>query len=111
MTQSNDQQCPPVSPSPNGSDGRDSRGRFSAGNPGGPGNPLGSKIARLRSALVSAVTEEDIEAIAKTLITQAIAGDMAAVRELFNRLLGRPLEADMIDRLEAIERRLEEAAA
>ena len=37
--------------------GRDRSGRFAPGNRGGPGNPLGGKIAKLRAALVEAVTD------------------------------------------------------
>jgi hypothetical protein len=89
-------------------DGRDSKGRFASGNPGGPGNPLGGKVSKLRSALVLAVTEDDIRAIAAKLISDAILGDLGAVRELFLRTLGRPIEADLLERLERVEDMLNE---
>ena len=94
-----------LAPSPNG---RDHRGRFSKGWKGGPGNPLGGQVARLRSALVEAVTEDDITAIAQKLVEMAKAGDVAAIREVLNRTLGKPTEADLLDRLEAIEAQLVE---
>jgi len=54
-----------MNPSTNGDNGdRDERGRFARGNPGGTGNPHAAKVARLRSALLNAVTEQDIMDIA-----------------------------------------------
>ena len=35
-------------PSPNRPNGRDEKGRFAAGNPGGPGNPNARKVAAIR---------------------------------------------------------------
>lgn len=75
------------SPSPNG---RTARGRFAQGNLGGPGNPYARRTAALRSALLDAVTEADIRAIAKALVKRARDGEVPAVRELLDRLLGRP---------------------
>jgi hypothetical protein len=74
-------------PSPNG---RTARGRFAKGNHGGPGNPYARRTAALRSALLDAVTEADIRAIAKALVKRARDGEVPAVRELLDRLLGRP---------------------
>ncbi len=94
-------------PSTNGAgNGRDRRGRFTRGNPGGPGNPLGPAIARLRSELVRAVTLADMRAIARALVRRARDGDTESVRLLWSYTLGRPLEPDIVDRLEALERRL-----
>jgi len=91
-------------PSPNGANGRrGAGGRFGPGNPGGPGNPHAAHVGRLRSALLSAVRPEDLDAIARRLVELAKAGEMPAIRELFDRTLGRPTEADLIERLEALE--------
>ncbi len=87
-------------PSPNG---RDGRGRFAPGNPGGPGNPAGGQAERLRHALVNAVTENDMADIAASLVSRAKAGEVQAVRELLNRVLGRPTDADTLARLERLE--------
>ena len=92
-----------TTPSPNGPNGRDRDGRFAKGNPGGPGNPHAAKVASLRSALLAAVTEDDMGEIAARLVQLAKEGDLAAVRELFLRTLGRPLEHDILDRLEQLE--------
>ena len=95
------------SPSPNGANGRANghlpNGQFAPGNPGGRGNPHSAAVARLRSALLRAITEGDIEAIVKALIKKAKEGDVAAAKELLDRTLGKPVEADLIERLEAVE--------
>jgi hypothetical protein len=91
-------------PSPNGGNGRNNRGQFAPGNGGGPGNPYAAAVGRLRSALLKAVTAKDIEAVAKALIEKAKSGDVPAIRELLDRILGRPVEADLLERLEALEK-------
>ena len=96
-------------PSTNGGNGsgRDGRGRFVTGNGGGPGNPLGPAVARLRAELVAAVTPADVRAIAQALVQQARGGDTLATRILFSYVLGRPLEFDVLERLESLERELQ----
>ena len=49
------------------------------GNGGGPGNPLGGQVARLRSALVGSFTEDDMAAIARWPVAGAKVGDLAGV--------------------------------
>jgi len=88
--------------------GRGPNGRFLPGNPGGPGNPYAARVGELRAALLNAVTPADLAAIAKTLVVAAKGGDVAAAKVLFERVLGRPLEADILERLEALEERLTE---
>ena len=84
-------------PSTNGANGRAAGGRFAPGNPGGPGNPLGSRVAALRAMLLDAVSPDDLRAIVATLVAQAKQGDLAAIRELFDRLLGKPTAAMTVD--------------
>jgi len=86
------------SPSPNGPDGRDALGRFGKGNPGGPGNPYAKRVAAIRSALLDAVSEDDLRGIVNALVSKAKAGDVAAAKEVFNRLVGRPSAAIDPDR-------------
>src|SRR5579871_5460583 len=62
---------------------RDAKGRFAKGNPGGPGNPFARHVAKLRSALVQTVTEDDIRQIAKDLLLHAKLGYVPAIRILF----------------------------
>ena len=91
------------SPSTNGPNGRDARGRFVRGNQGGPGNPHARKVAQLRSALLKAVKLTDLRAIVKALVSQAKQGDVAAAKLLLERLLGPPIAVDIEDRLELLE--------
>lgn len=94
------------SPSANGLDGRDAAGRFVQGNPGGPGNPYAKRVAALREAMLAAVTEEDIGAILAKLVELARSGNVQAAKEVLDRCLGRPLEADLLERIEQLENAL-----
>ena len=87
----------------NGANGRDERGRFTKGNPGGPGNPFAAQVGKLRAAMYGAVTEADMKAIVSKLVEQAKSGDIPAARVLFGRVFGRPLEADILERIEELE--------
>ncbi len=91
-----------------GTDRDPATGRFLAGNRGGPGYPYGRRVAELRSALLDAVTPEDVRAIAATLVSAARGGDVAAAKEVLLRVLGRPVETDLLERLEALEQQLAE---
>jgi hypothetical protein len=73
--------------------GRTARGRFAKGNPGGPGNPYAKRVADLRAALLESVTEADIRAVARALVKRAKAGEVAAIRELLDRLVGKREDA------------------
>jgi hypothetical protein len=73
----------------NGTNGRDGKGRFLKGNPGGPGNPLSKQANQLRSCLLDAVTEDDFREVVKRLVEQAKAGESWAVLEFFNRTAGK----------------------
>jgi len=95
-------------PSTTASYGRNEQGRFTEGNKCARGNPFARQVARLRSALLSAVTPADVRAIAKGLVVRAKEGDIVAVKELLDRLLGKPLEADVLDKIEQLERILNE---
>ncbi len=80
------------SPSPNGqsvTDHRTGNGRFARGNPGGPGNPHARRTGMLRSAMLEAVTEDDVRAVVRGLVDRAKAGDAVAVRELLDRVTGK----------------------
>lgn len=92
------------SPSPNGSNG----GRFAKGNPGGPGNPFAKRVAELRSALFDSVTAEDLKTVVLSLLSQAKAGNVASIKELLQRLLGPPEAIDLMERLDALETKIEQ---
>ena len=55
----------------------------------GRGNPFAKRITRLRSALLKAVTTEDIAEGVQMLMDKAKAGDVAAARELLDRTIGK----------------------
>ncbi len=79
--------------------GRTPRGQFAKGNPGGPGNPYAKRVAWLREALLDAVTADDIQAVALALVARAKDGEMAAIRELLDRVIGKagPPQDDSIE--------------
>ena len=63
----------------------------SSGTRGRPGNPHARRVHRLRSALLDAVTPDDIGEIVQKLISMAKSGDIAAIKELLDRTLGKPI--------------------
>jgi hypothetical protein len=97
-------------PSPNGSNGKGAAGRFVKGNPGGPGNPYARHVAELRSALFNAVAPDDLRAVVASLLIQAKQGDVASIKELLQRLLGPPEAVDLIERMDALEQKIEQLA-
>lgn len=85
------------------SNGRDPNGRFTSGNPGGPGNPHAGQVSKLRAAILAAVDEGDIEAIIAQLVCKAREGDLAAAREVLDRTIGKAAQSDLLERIEALE--------
>lgn len=87
-------------------DERDSQGRFLPGCRPGPGNPFSRQANTLRAELYKAVTVDDFKAIAAKLVELARAGEKWAIKELLDRLIGRPaigawalaLDAELADR-------------
>jgi hypothetical protein len=72
-------------PSPDGPNGekpaiRDGKGRWTRGNPGGPGNPNGAHYARCTRVLLETVTDEDIARVTRKLVEQACDGNVFAAR-------------------------------
>jgi hypothetical protein len=90
-------------PSTNGGNGRDATGRFTKGNPGGPGNPFARRVALMRQTMLEAVSDEDLRAIVRTLVDQAKRGENNSVQILFDRLFGKPTAAPDPDRVELEE--------
>ena len=78
------------SPSANDNNGRDDQGRFAIGNSGGPGNPHAKQVALLRSSLLAAVSPEDLHDVIRVLIDKALSGNVSAIKELLDRLYGKP---------------------
>jgi hypothetical protein len=69
---------------------RGANGQVLKGNGGGPGNPHAAQVARLRAALMSRVSEEDIAAMADQLVAMAKEGSLQAIKLVFQYVLGKP---------------------
>jgi hypothetical protein len=79
---------------------RDASGRFTKGNPGGPGNPFARQVAALRREALAAVTPEDVRAIMAKLVELARAGDVPAAKLVLAYTVGKPaptVNPDMLD--------------
>jgi hypothetical protein len=92
---------PEVESTPEADDsGRDSRGRFTKGNPGGAGNPFARRVAALRAVLLECVTDQDMEHVACELVVQAKMGNLAAIKLLLQYVVGKPaatVDPDTLD--------------
>ena len=88
-------------------DGRGPNGQFAPGNKAAKGNPHASQVAKLRSAALRAVTEDKIESIIAKLVELAEEGNVQAAKEVLDRCLGKPQEADLVERIEQLEQALE----
>ena len=64
--------------------------RFLRGNRGGPGNPHARRAWATRRALTDCITDAQLKAMVDALIARAEAGDFYALREIWNRLEGKP---------------------
>jgi hypothetical protein len=83
--------------------GRDARGRFAEGNPGGPGNPYTRQTALLRQVVQEELNEVEIRIIVQRLKAVALAGDVQAIKLVLAYAVGKPENAvnpDEVDRLE-----------
>ncbi len=77
-------------PSPTEPNGRCDDGRFGQGNRFSTGNPHSATVGKLRTALLDAITEDDIKAVILKLIDLAKSGNIAATKLLLDRCLGKP---------------------
>jgi hypothetical protein len=71
---------------------RDPQGRFTQGNPGGPGRPPGRGTV-LRRAAEEAITPEHVAAIIRKATRMALEGNPAAMRLVLERVCGRAPDA------------------
>ncbi len=72
-------------------------GRYLPGTKGGPGNPHPKKVARLRTKLFEWVTDDDLKEVIDELVAMAKGGDIQAIKELLDRMLGKanqPIEVE-----------------
>jgi hypothetical protein len=98
------------SPSTTGVNGRSGGGQFAPGNKLAKGNPHAKRVARLRSALLKAVSPTDLRDVVTALLTSAKGGDVPAAKELLQRLLGPPESIDLMERLDGLETTLAQLA-
>jgi hypothetical protein len=83
------------------SKGRTTDGRFAEGNAGGPGNPHARHCARMLALLRASISDEEMVAIIRMLVTRACEGDVSAAKLILSYKLGKPAPApnpDEIDR-------------
>ena len=86
---------------------RDAHGRFVLGTAPGPGrpkNPFARRQAAMRRAAMAEVQGQDVRALVRKLLTQAVAGDWTAARLLFEWIIGPvplPVHPDRLDADEA----------
>lgn len=64
---------------------------------------MNRRVGQLRSALIQAVTTDDLKAIIRKLIEQAREGDIQAANLIMDRVLGKPIECDLLERLAELE--------
>lgn len=88
---------------------RDRSGRFTKGNHQNAGGHRASHVAKLRAELEKAVSYDDIRQIAMRLVSEAKNGNIRAIDLLLNRLLGSPVQADLIERLDELEKQMEDS--
>ena len=72
--------------------GRDERGRFTTGNPGGPGGSR-RRAFTLRRAAEEAISPEHIEAMIRKATRMGLEGNLSAMRLVLDRVCGRAAEA------------------
>jgi hypothetical protein len=77
-----------------GANGHAKNGRFTLGNPGGPGNPFADRIQAYRRIFFEAVSVDDLYAIIRRVVGLAKLGDIAAAKVVLERALGR-VELDL----------------
>jgi hypothetical protein len=81
-------------------------GRFLVGHKGGPGNPYARRVAEFKNALYSAVSSDDITAIALKLVSNAREGDIPAAKLLLSYAIGAPIQNIQLDAEVASERQI-----
>jgi hypothetical protein len=90
-------------PSTHGLDGRRADGKFAPGNRLGRGNPLAGRAAKIRAVLLRKMTAKVANAIADKLVEMAKRGDLAAIKELLDRTIGKASATEILERLERLE--------
>ncbi len=82
---------------------RDTKGRFTKNNPGGPGNPYARKIAALRQSLIKHLGPRELYEIVRLLVGQAMCGNIESTKVLFQYVIGKAPDAPDPDRVDLAE--------
>lgn len=83
-----------LTPRPDPTTGRDTRGLFAPGNTYAKGHAGGPKrAAELRRIFRDCMLEQDVKDLFASLLKQALGGDVAAARVLLDRAMDRPMQA------------------
>jgi hypothetical protein len=87
-------------------------GKFMPGSKPLPATLRGIKnSAKHRAVIQATVTTKDCQEVLLALMIKAKQGNLPAIVEFFNRVIGKPLEADVIERLGMLEQVAKAAAA
>ena len=54
------------------------------------------RTAAIRGLLLDAVTDDDLRAVIAKLVEMAKGGDLAAIRELLDRMIGKPVAGVLV---------------
>ena len=81
-----------MEPSPTETNGRSHDGRFGRGNNFSTGYPHAVAVGRLRSALLAAVSEDDVRVVVAKLVSMAKEGDIKAAKLILDRCVGKFVE-------------------
>lgn len=78
-------------------DGRNEKGKFAKGWKGGPGNPHVARLSGYRAKWLSLLNDDDIERGYLQLMSAVDAGEPWAIKELFDRTLGKAQGNDNVN--------------
>lgn len=73
--------------------GRDKKGRFGEGNTYAKGNPVNSALHHFRKLVLTQTKDSDIKAVWAKLVQKAKNGEPWAIREMFDRVMGKPQQS------------------
>jgi len=88
---------------------RSAQGHFAKGNQigKGRGNPGAARVYEFRRAILLSTSVKDMLACWAALMVQAKEGNIQAIREVFDRTIGKPVEADLMERIDILEQHIE----
>jgi len=69
-------------------EGRDERGRFAPGNPGGPGGAR-RRACEFKKAAEDAITAEHVQGLMRRATRMGLEGDLGAIRFVTERVIGK----------------------